>query len=107
MNPQFNPVTETEWSVRLAELREAEWKTRCKLQQLGDEIVKRATAAIDEQKITLAAGIGLLESASKFGRLAVEGVEEPPRGENAQEQWMKDLHGALDALYREIPGAQP
>lgn len=101
-NPE---TTEAEWAARLAALREDEWRTRCRLQELAQEIIKRIK--VEEQKITASAAVDLFESASKFGRMAVEGIEEPPKGEEAQVQWMADLHQALDALYQPLAATPP
>jgi hypothetical protein len=91
------------WAARLAELREAEWKTSQRLLALGEEILKRAEAAIDEQKITLAVGVGLVQDASKFGRLAVEGIEEPPKPLDPREELAREIDARLAPVYGKEP----
>jgi hypothetical protein len=95
--------TEQVWAERLSALREAEWRTSQRLLALGEEIIKRAEAAIDEQKVTITAGVGLVNDASKFGRLAINGVEEPPKSIDVREQFGRELDGNLAAIYGKEP----
>lgn len=97
----MNEQSEQEWAQRLAKLRETEWRLSVELLELGGQMLRAAQERLDMGKATLPIAIGLFEDGSKFGRKAIEGIEEPPKGADPVAEFNREMSERLKAIYGE------